>query len=171
MKMYKHISAVLILALTACLVYQQQTINTIAHRTDRLDEHLLELSGRLMQEETTVALLQKIVMANSKKILNSENRRILTVTAYSPRKCETDSDPFITATNNRVRAGIIAVSRDLFDKGWVFGKKVYIKNMGIFTIDDLMASSKRQQVDIFMHDTGKAVQFGKKQLEVYLLEA
>lgn len=169
--MYKHISAVLILALTACVVYQQHTINTIAHRTDRFDEHLLELSGRIMQEQTTVALLQKIVMANSKKILNSENRRLLTVTAYSPRACETDSDPFITATNNKVRAGIIAVSRDLFDKGWVFGKKVYIKNMGIFTIDDLMASTKTEQIDIFMQDTGKAVQFGKKKLEVYLLEA
>ena len=37
----------------------------------------------------------------------------VTITAYSPRKGETDNTPFITASNKRVREGIIALSRDL----------------------------------------------------------
>ena len=96
---------------------------------------------------------------------------MVTVTAYSPREVETDSTPFITASNSPVRPGIVAVSRDLFESGWVFGKKVYIKNMGVFIIDDLMAESKREHLDIFMYDSGQAEHFGVKKLEVFLLGA
>ena len=38
----------------------------------------------------------------------------------------------------KVRQGTIAVSRDLFDQGWVFGRKVRIEGLGIFEINDLM---------------------------------
>ena len=76
----------------------------------------------------------------------------LTVTAYSASKTECDGDPKITASMSKVKPGTIAVSRDLFEQGWVFGKKVYIENHGIYTINDLMNKKHNERVDIV---TGK----------------
>jgi 3D (Asp-Asp-Asp) domain-containing protein len=93
----------------------------------------------------------------------------VTVTAYSPTIEECGPDPFTTASMGKVRPGIIAVSRDLFDEGWVFGKKVYVKGHGIFEIADLMSKRYTQRMDIFFPDTDQARQFGKKQITVALL--
>jgi 3D (Asp-Asp-Asp) domain-containing protein len=96
--------------------------------------------------------------------------KTLTVTAYSPTKRETDSDPYINASMQPVREGTIAVSRDLFDEGWVFGKKVYVKNYGIFEIADLMNERYTDRIDIFMFSTKQAKRFGVKTLKVALLD-
>lgn len=93
----------------------------------------------------------------------------LTITAYSPTVEECDGDPFITASMRRVRPGIVAVSRDLFAQGWVFGKKVYVKGHGVFEIADLMNKRYTKRMDIFFQDTGEARRFGKRQSVVALL--
>lgn len=98
-----------------------------------------------------------------------EKVKVLDVTAYSPRKIETDSDPHITASMKKVKQGQIAVSRDLFYKGWVFGKKVYIEGHGIYVIADLMHKRFSDRIDIFFPKTKDAKSFGKKQLRVALL--
>lgn len=101
--------------------------------------------------------------------------RPLTVTAYSPRVVETDSTPFINASMTRVAEGQIAVSRDLFFNSWVFGRKVWIQDYGIFEIRDLMANKDkhgrpiRRTVDVFFFSTRKAKKFGRKSLIVALL--
>lgn len=102
--------------------------------------------------------------------LNEVRVRELTVTSYSPRKKETDNDPFITASMQRVREGTVAVSRDLFYDGWVFGRRVYIEGEGVFTIADLMHARKTKQVDIFRFNTKAASKFGKQQRRVALLD-
>ena len=94
----------------------------------------------------------------------------ITVTAYSPTVEECGPDPFTTASMVKVRPGIVAVSRDLFDQGWVFGKKVYVKGHGIFEIADLMSSRHSERMDIFIPDTEEARRFGRKQVTVALLE-
>lgn len=93
----------------------------------------------------------------------------VTVTAYSPTVAECGPDPLTTASMSKVRPGIVAVSRDLFDEGWVFGKKVYVKGHGIFEIADLMSKRYTQRMDIFFPDTDQARQFGKRQITVALL--
>lgn len=93
----------------------------------------------------------------------------LTLTAYSPTVQECDSDPFVTASMKRVRPGIVAVSRDLFDQGWVFGKKVYVKGHGVFEIADLMNKRFKRRMDIFFPKTEDARRFGVKQTTVALL--
>jgi 3D (Asp-Asp-Asp) domain-containing protein len=104
-----------------------------------------------------------------KKTLKDTRVLYLTVTAYSPRKHETDSDPFITASMQPVREGGVAVSRDLFYAGWVFGREVYIEGYGIFVIADLMHKRKTNQIDIFRFNTKDALKFGRKTLRVALL--
>lgn len=134
------------------------------------EAHVRSLQFALARQESTDVLQQRFILANQKTIESLQPKRTLTVTAYSPRKRETDATPFHTASNRKVRNGIVAVSRDLFAQGWVFGKKVYLKGMGVFVIDDLMAEEKRQQIDIFMFDTDKALRFGKRTLDAYLLD-
>jgi len=93
----------------------------------------------------------------------------VTVTAYSPTETECGPEPHVTASMVKARPGIVAVSRDLFDQGWVFGKKVYVKGHGIFEIADLMSKRHTQRVDIFFPDTEEARRFGVKQVKVALL--
>ncbi len=121
---------------------------------------------------TSHQIIERFIAHNDKVILKVDNfERIIglksieriTVTAYSPRRRETDSSPFINAAMKKVREGDIAVSRDLFKAGWVFGKKVWVEGHGIYTIMDLMNRRFEKRADIFMMKTFKARKFGKKE--------
>lgn len=91
----------------------------------------------------------------------------VTVTAYSPTEEECDSDPYITAFQKPVREGTIAISRDLEREfGWQLGDKVHITGLGEFEVWDRMHPRWKKRVDIFFHDTEKAISFGKKQARV-----
>ncbi|MGE4299728.1 MAG: 3D domain-containing protein [Desulfovibrionaceae bacterium] len=160
-----------LMALIAGAVVQQySTIQELAAQLDAYQGKVEALETAQANNAAATILLKRLSLANSKKLQTLHPKRVLTVTAYSPRNEETDASPFTTASNRRVRHGIIAVSRDLFDDGWVFGKKVYVKGLGVFTIDDLMADTKRNQIDIFMFDTKAAVDFGRMTAEAYLLD-
>ncbi len=98
------------------------------------------------------------------------NYIIATITAYTPRKIETDHTPYIAASGKRVKPGTVAVSRDLFWNGWTFGKKIYIQGLGIFTINDLMNKKYKKHIDIFMYSYKKAKRFGKRYAKVILLQ-
>lgn len=163
--------SLLLVVVAALVVVNQRTITRLGAELEFSQERISDLEGALLSERAKIAVLNKFVLTNHKTIKGMQRRKMLTVTAYSPRARETDSTPNITATNRRVRPGIVAVSRDLFDEGWVFGKKVYIKNHGVFVIDDLMHRRKKNQVDVFMTKTEAALQFGRKKLEVYLLDS
>lgn len=133
--------------------------NAVAQRLDR---------EKALDEST---LLRAVVLANLSAIADPVPNRVCTVTAYSPVELtQSPGEQLFTASAARPKEGMVAVSRDLFNHGWVFGKKVYIKNHGVFTISDLMGQSKSKSVDIYMDDQGRALQFGKKQIEVVLLD-
>ncbi|MBC17722.1 conserved protein of unknown function [Pseudodesulfovibrio profundus] len=140
------------------VVVKQQEIEGLEHKLE-LAEQTAE-ARKLMVEETR--LLQKAV--------SSPPVKTVTVTAYNPTTDQTDSDPLIAASMRKVRLGTIAVSRDLFDQGWVFGRKVRIEGLGIFEINDLMNKRFTRRIDIFMWDENQARQFGKKNVKVALLE-
>jgi 3D (Asp-Asp-Asp) domain-containing protein len=140
------------------VVVKQQEIDDLQHRLV-LVEHTAE-ARKLMVEE--VRLLQEA--------LSAPPVRVVTVTAYNPTTDQTDSDPLVAASMRKVRLGTIAVSRDLFDQGWVFGRKVRIEGIGIFEINDLMNKRFNKRIDIFMWDESQARQFGKKSIKAALLE-
>lgn len=93
----------------------------------------------------------------------------VTVTAYNPTTDQCDADPTVAASMRKVRPGTIAVSRDLFDQGWVFGRKVRIEGMGIYEINDLMNVRYTKAIDVFMWDNEKATAFGRRTRKVALL--
>jgi 3D (Asp-Asp-Asp) domain-containing protein len=94
---------------------------------------------------------------------------LVTVTAYNSEVTQTDADPDIAASMRRVRPGTIAVSRDLFDRGWVFGRKVRLEGLGIYVINDLMAARHGNAVDIYIGSPQKAQAFGKRRIRAALL--
>lgn len=149
-------AALVILAVV--VVVKQQEIDDLQHKLV-LAEQTAE-ARKLMVEEAR--LLQKAVSAPPV--------RLVTVTAYNPTEDQCDADPLVAASMRKVRLGTIAVSRDLFDQGWVFGRKVRIEGIGIFEINDLMNKRFTQRVDIFMWDEDQARQFGKKNIKVALLD-
>jgi len=121
--------------------------------------------------EARIATLNEERQELPRQVAELRNRWVteVTVTAYSPTVEECGLDPRKTASMGKPRPGIVAVSRDLFDEGWVFGKKVYVEGHGIFEIADLMSSRYTQRMDIFFPDTSQARRFGKKQITVALL--
>lgn len=102
--------------------------------------------------------------------LSQNLTRVLAVSAYTPTERECDRDPFITASMRPPKEGTVAVSQDLFNQGWVFGKKVRLKGVGIFEINDLMSERYTNRVDILMWKRTQANKFGVQRLEATLLD-
>lgn len=148
----------LLVILAVVVVMKQQKIEDLSHQL-ALAHKTAEARKGLVEE---ARLLQKA--------MNMSPVRTVTVTAYNPSADQCDDDPLIAASMRKVRSGTIAVSRDLFDQGWVFGRKVRIEGYGIFEINDLMNKRYTQRIDIFMWDEIKAKEFGKKNIRAALLE-
>lgn len=92
-------------------------------------------------------------------------------TGYSSSIYETDSTPFITASNTRTREGILALSRDLLKRytpgaPFDFGDRVHVPGLGEFIVEDSMNSRWNNRIDIWFPSRLEAVRFGVK--EVYL---
>ncbi len=89
------------------------------------------------------------------------------VTAYSSTPEETDDTPFITATGNRVRDGIVATNM------LPFGTKIVMPEVfrdKIFVVDDRMAAHKKYMVDVWFPSKEQAKHFGAKYTYIEVLE-
>ena len=92
-------------------------------------------------------------------------------TGYSSSVRETDSTPFITASNTRTRDGILALSRDLLKRytpgaPFDFGDRVHVPGLGEFVVEDSMNSRWNNRIDIWFPSRLEALRFGVH--EVYL---
>lgn len=169
--MTKCINIVLFALLAVGLYHYHHETVQMESKLAALETEKTEMRLDLEKVRDESTLLRMVVMANLSKIADPIPNRMLTVTAYTPVELtQSPEQQLLTASLSKPKEGGIAVSPDLFKQGWVFGKKVYIKNHGVFVITDLMANSKTKSVDIFMNDHGKALQFGKRQIEVVLLD-
>lgn len=98
----------------------------------------------------------------------------VTVTGYSSTPDQTDDTPFVTASNTRVRRGIIAMSRDLlreFTPGapFSYGDKVQLEGVGVFTVEDTMHPRFDKRVDIWFSSRAAARQWGCRDKVLSLL--
>ncbi|MFW6121249.1 MAG: 3D domain-containing protein [Petrotogales bacterium] len=99
---------------------------------------------------------------------DASNSKNLTITAYTAREQETNSNPEQTATMEKPVPGwTVAVSQDL--KGWL-GKRIYIEGLGVFKVNDLMNGRYTNRVDILKPTVAQANKFGKQKREVVLVE-
>jgi 3D (Asp-Asp-Asp) domain-containing protein len=85
--------------------------------------------------------------------------RIVTVTAYSRRSGK------ITASRQKVRPGIIALSRDLErDWGVKFGDLIHLPGIGTLEFQDRMPPYWTERVDVYHECYYEAKRFGIKQV-------
>ncbi len=181
--MYKFLSLLLMAGLVLCIFMQSKKIELFEGQVDTLrnenwglQRDLASVEGLVLgwhiasyKDKNQLMEFSRLIKLKDHLINSMQKGKQLMVTAYTADTAETDETPFITASNTRVREGIVAVSQDLFAKGWVFGKKIYIVNHGVYTIEDLLHKRKRNQLDIFMNNKAKALDFGRKKLKVFLL--
>jgi 3D (Asp-Asp-Asp) domain-containing protein len=96
------------------------------------------------------------------------------ITAYNPVPGQTDDTPFITASADYVRDGIVALSRDLETTLELeFGDIVVLETrdgefLGEFEFQDRMNKRWRNKVDIFMWKVKDARKFGKVPGRMYV---
>ena len=128
---------------------------TISERVDRILLNV-NLNREGIKNLKELSKIEKVIKAE--------------VTAYTLSISECNEDLSNTAAMLKPRLGMIAVSRDLFYKGWVFGKKVYVEGLGIFIVGDLMNQRWEKRIDILFPTKEKANRFGKKTLKVALLD-
>jgi 3D (Asp-Asp-Asp) domain-containing protein len=84
---------------------------------------------------------------------------IVTATAY--HHCPGSKG--ITSSGQRVKRGILAVSRDLErNLDLRFGDRLLIHGMGVYEFQDRMASRWHKKVDIYLDSQHKARRFGVK---------
>lgn len=123
----------------------------------------------------------------------------LTITSYRPVKEQTDDSPFHTSTGQKVRAGGIAISRDLlcgacrklhhrcahpeYAKKLHYGEWLYINDYGFRQINDVMGDYStvrikgkkvhipiRQHVDIFVEKWSEEHAINVRRRLVYKVE-
>jgi len=92
--------------------------------------------------------------------------RVVRATAYNAVPQQTDDTPEICAWGDRVRPGIIAISRDLEKSGLTRGKEVHIEGIGKVVVMDRMHYRKRNQIDLYMEKYEDAVEFGVRELSI-----
>jgi len=124
-----------------------------------------EFSDLQIIQQTT--LLPLISPPTQEEIEVLEKNKMI-VTAYSSSVWETQGDPFITASGNRVRDGIVA--NNLLSFGTeiklpeIFGDK-------IFVVEDRMHSRKGDyQIDIWLPSHQEALNFGVKLTEMEIVK-
>ncbi len=87
----------------------------------------------------------------------------VTLTAYSSTVKQCDETPYVTASSQSVRIGIIAVSDDLMrEMGLKFGQRVLIPGHGFFEVQDRMNPRWKRTVDIWVADRQAALLFGRQ---------
>src|SRR3989344_546441 len=121
-------------------------------------------AGKAAAELLNLATVQNVALAPNNQPLIGVIRVYETiVTGYSSSFDETDSTPFITASGEKVRDGIVAANF------LPFGARVRIPDIfgdKIFVVKDRMARKHDDKVDIWFETKTLAKAFGKKKLLV-----
>ncbi|MDD5099094.1 MAG: hypothetical protein PHP35_02020 [Candidatus Colwellbacteria bacterium] len=97
---------------------------------------------------------------------SSKRSVVVPVTGYSSEECQTDDTPFITASGNTVRSGIVAAN-------WLpLGTKVRIPELfgnRVFVVDDRMHPKNDGKLDIWFQTREEALKFGVTKARVEVL--
>lgn len=105
---------------------------------------------------------QKIVQPDPKpeKLFKSHDEQHVKITAYTPDPKENWHGMSGSAFGTKLTVGTIAVSRDLYKRGWKEGRKVHVEGFGIFKVNDLMNKRFRNKIDILVMHKKQACEIG-----------
>jgi len=131
---------------------------------ENLQKQMNEMSKRV--EENRVELDRKMPLPDRGG--ERGTKRIMEVTAYWEGSCgKAPDDPLygITASGEYVRNGFIAAGPEL-----EIGTEVYIPYFDkVFTVMDRGSMIGNGCIDVYMEDYVSCIEFGRRQLEVYIL--
>lgn len=147
------VSAILLIIFSAVIVGNK--LNSLKSKAFLLSEQVEYNKNLVKQHEDKIEALQSII--------NEISNVTVKATSYNAVSSQTDSTPNETSCGVVPRVGSIAVSQDLFYKGWTCGKWVRIKRFGIFEITqvlDVMHYRKTSQIDIVKATEEEANEFG-----------
>lgn len=127
----------------------------IAHLTKgRNIDKILQDEICLLREENS-RLLTLLEKKEEKKLY------LLKVSAYTPRKKETDSTPHLTALNKKSRPGkTAAVGSDCLE---LLGTEIYVKGLGVFHCTDRKPS---KGIDLMVGNVKEAKKIGNTTRQV-----
>ncbi len=134
---------------------------------------ILKFSNFWLKKATIALIILNIFMIVGGDALLGINEPLppktmkVVLTAYSSTSDQTDNTPFITASNKRVRDGVVAANF------LAFGTKVQIPLLfgdKVFTVEDRMARKHSDKIDIWFPERHLAKNFGVKETEVMILE-
>ena len=124
----------------------------------------IDNSLAVIQKNTLISMSNPLIIQRPKAKLIQElepkvkHRIKMTITAYSSTPCQTDSTPFITASNSWVRKGIVA------NNFFPFGTRIRIPEYfgdKIFDIEDRLHWRKsNEHVDVWFPTRQEAINFG-----------
>jgi len=90
-------------------------------------------------------------------------------TAFNSLAGQTDAQPHVTASGERLRPGLraLAVSADLEEAGLTFGTRVEIEGYGEWIVLDRMAPRWRRTIDLYLGDDDAAAKsFGRRSVKI-----
>lgn len=124
----------------------------------------IDNSLAVIQKNTLISMSNPLIIQRPKTKLIQElepkvkYRIKMTITAYSSTPCQTDSTPFITASNSWVRKGVVA------NNFFPFGTRIRIPEYfgdKIFNIEDRLHWRKsNEHVDVWFPTRQEAINFG-----------
>jgi 3D (Asp-Asp-Asp) domain-containing protein len=133
-------------------------------------------SGEAAFDERVYAVFQDYLAAEAPAVYPSvepnverepdRNSRVVHATAYNAVEGQTDSTPKVCAWGDRIKPGVVAVSRDLERLGLTRGQEVYIEGLGKLVVLDRTNSNRKNQIDIYMESYTQAVSFGVQDVEI-----
>ena len=133
---------------------KQQNITTI----------LWELSDK--QRELIHLQKERIKVLESMKPVTLDTQKF-NISAYTRSEDECHGDPCVGALTTKIIPGrSVAVSRDMYH---LLGQTVYIENIGVRRVEDLMGPQHKKSIDILMETKEDAKKFGRQELKVAVI--
>lgn len=136
---------------------------------ERLGEKVILMEKQIQENSRALQSLQTDIEDLKQKVKELLPRTV-TITAYTARKQECDSRPDRNAIMEKPKPGTVAVSRDLHGQGWSLGKRVYIDQIGVYKIADLMHPKHENRIDVLVASVKEARRFGAKETTAVLLD-
>lgn len=129
-----------------------------------------EIKRELIQEEIAIEPKDQVIQVGMNDTINTsrgstrfQKAMVVTATAYCPTDPGVDG---ITSVGARLQRGVIAVDPSVIP----YHTKIYIPGYGFGEALDTGGAIKGSRIDLAMGSRQEALQYGRKQVKIYLLK-
>lgn len=164
----------LILAINLTQVHRIRGIEYLNSSQNKHFEKILDKNAGFILEENAIKVIKPLTTTkerpkkdNYQSEKNIHKKELyIEATAYSSSVLQCDASPFITASGTKVHFGTVAANF------LPFGTKIKIPEYfgeKIFIVEDRMASRYQYRIDIWMPSYKEAINFGKRNLKIVII--